>query len=140
MRAPVSEQGTQNRHCTCTFVHLDISVKSTTTPNTTTFFKLSGDPSLQSKSCQKHVGDVEWHSETQTDLKSLVRLLLCRGNGDDSVPGRLSRRLSRLSSRHQSRDAPRPPAQQNRPLAVPDGPAQQGVCSHKILYTAFIQF
>ncbi|XP_017285605.1 kelch-like protein 9 [Kryptolebias marmoratus] len=41
------------------------------------------------------------------------------GNGDDSGPGRLSRRLSRLSGRHQSRDPPRPPAQQERPPAPP---------------------
>lgn len=58
--------------------------------------------------------------------------LLCRGSGDDSVPGRLGRRFSRLSNRHQSRDAPRPLAQQNRPLGVPDGPAQQGVCSFNL--------
>ncbi|XP_029968546.1 kelch-like protein 9 [Salarias fasciatus] len=39
------------------------------------------------------------------------------GNGDDGGAGRLSRRLSRLSSRHQSRDPPRPPAPQERPPA-----------------------
>uniref|UniRef100_A0A8D3A6C4 Si:rp71-68n21.9 n=2 Tax=Scophthalmus maximus TaxID=52904 RepID=A0A8D3A6C4_SCOMX len=47
------------------------------------------------------------------------------GSGDDSVPGRLSRRLSRLGSRHQSRDAPRPPAQPERPPAPPDRPGHQ---------------
>nr|XP_020441935.1 kelch-like protein 9 isoform X1 [Monopterus albus] len=41
------------------------------------------------------------------------------GSGDDSGPGRLSRRLSRLGSRHQSRDLPRPPAQPERPPAPP---------------------
>ncbi|XP_034042660.1 kelch-like protein 9 isoform X2 [Thalassophryne amazonica] len=45
--------------------------------------------------------------------------------GDDSVPGRLSRRLSRLGSRHQSRDSPIPPTQQERPAALPVGAAQQ---------------
>lgn len=55
--------------------------------------------------------------------------LLCRGSGDDSGPGRLSRRLSRLGSRHQSRDPPRPPAQPERPPAPPDRPVPQGVCS-----------
>ncbi|XP_037542600.1 kelch-like protein 9 isoform X2 [Nematolebias whitei] len=40
------------------------------------------------------------------------------GNGDDSGVGRLSRRLSRLGSRHQSRDQ-RPQAQPERPAAPP---------------------
>ncbi|XP_029348789.1 kelch-like protein 9 isoform X1 [Echeneis naucrates] len=46
------------------------------------------------------------------------------GSGDDSGPGRLSRRLSRLGSRHQSRDPPRPPAQPERP-APPANPEPQ---------------
>ncbi|XP_015250530.1 PREDICTED: kelch-like protein 13, partial [Cyprinodon variegatus] len=40
-------------------------------------------------------------------------------SGDDSGAGRLSRRFSRMSSRHQSRDPPRPPAHQERPPAPP---------------------
>uniref|UniRef100_A0A1A8C2Z3 BTB domain-containing protein n=2 Tax=Nothobranchius kadleci TaxID=1051664 RepID=A0A1A8C2Z3_NOTKA len=44
------------------------------------------------------------------------------GGGDDSGAGRLSRRLSRLSGRHHSRDAARPPAHPERP---PAPPAQQ---------------
>nr|XP_019956159.1 PREDICTED: kelch-like protein 9 [Paralichthys olivaceus] len=47
------------------------------------------------------------------------------GSGDDSVPGRLSRRLSRLGSRHQSRDPPRPPAQPERPPAPGERPVHQ---------------
>uniref|UniRef100_UPI003AAE8626 kelch-like protein 9 n=1 Tax=Centroberyx gerrardi TaxID=166262 RepID=UPI003AAE8626 len=47
------------------------------------------------------------------------------GSGDDSGPGRLSRRLSRLGSRHQSREPPRPPAQPDRPPAQPDRPPAQ---------------
>ncbi|CAJ1079055.1 kelch-like protein 9 [Xyrichtys novacula] len=48
------------------------------------------------------------------------------GSGDDSGAGRLSRRLSRLGSRHQ-RDPPRPPPQPERPLPAapsPDRPVQ----------------
>ncbi|MED6265303.1 hypothetical protein CHARACLAT_024041, partial [Characodon lateralis] len=40
-------------------------------------------------------------------------------SGDDSSAGRLSRRLSRLGSRHHSRDPPRPPVQLERPPAPP---------------------
>nr|XP_043874314.1 kelch-like protein 9 [Solea senegalensis] len=47
------------------------------------------------------------------------------GNGEDSGPGRLSRRLSRLGSRHQSRDPPRPAAPPERPPAPPERPAHQ---------------
>ncbi|XP_062258877.1 kelch-like protein 9, partial [Platichthys flesus] len=47
------------------------------------------------------------------------------GSGDDSGPGRLSRRLSRLGSRHQSRDPPRPPAQPERPPAAAERPVHQ---------------
>ncbi|KAM4608738.1 kelch-like protein 9 [Polymixia lowei] len=43
--------------------------------------------------------------------------------GEDSGPGRLHRRLSRLGSRHQAREAPRPPPQPDRPLPPPDRPA-----------------
>ncbi|XP_058509090.1 kelch-like protein 9 [Solea solea] len=63
-------------------------------------------------------------------VKSLTPWLLllfffCRGNGEDSGPGRLSRRLSRLGSRHQSRDPPRPAAPPERPPAPPERPAHQ---------------
>eukprot|EP00066_Takifugu_rubripes_P022588 XP_011611854.1 PREDICTED: kelch-like protein 9 isoform X1 [Takifugu rubripes] len=47
------------------------------------------------------------------------------GNGNDNSPGRLSRRLARLSTRHQSRDPPRPPAEPERLPALPDRPVQQ---------------
>ncbi|XP_037344854.2 kelch-like protein 9 [Pungitius pungitius] len=47
-------------------------------------------------------------------------------SGDDGGPGgRLRCRLSRLGSRHQSRDPQRPPAQPERLPAAPDPPAQQ---------------
>ncbi|XP_054644244.1 kelch-like protein 9 isoform X2 [Dunckerocampus dactyliophorus] len=47
------------------------------------------------------------------------------GVGDDSGPGRLSRRFSRFSGRHHSRDAARAPPQPNRSPAPPERPAQQ---------------
>uniref|UniRef100_A0A3Q4GYB5 Si:rp71-68n21.9 n=1 Tax=Neolamprologus brichardi TaxID=32507 RepID=A0A3Q4GYB5_NEOBR len=57
-----------------------------------------------------------------TDLFFYCESFLCRANGDDSGAGRLSRRLSRLGSRNQSRDQ-RHPAQPERP---PPPPVQQG--------------
>lgn len=60
-----------------------------------------------------------WYSES-----GVIRSPLCRGSGDDSGAGRLSRRLSRLSGRHQAREPPRPPAQPERP---PGPPFPQGL-------------
>nr|XP_057938927.1 kelch-like protein 9 [Doryrhamphus excisus]XP_057938928.1 kelch-like protein 9 [Doryrhamphus excisus] len=45
------------------------------------------------------------------------------GVGDDGGPGRLSRRFSRFSGRHHSRDAARAPPQPERPPAPPERPA-----------------
>ncbi|XP_056145583.1 kelch-like protein 9 [Lampris incognitus] len=45
--------------------------------------------------------------------------------GNDSGPGRLHRRLSRLGSRYQARDRPRPQPQPDRPAASPNRPAPQ---------------